>query len=130
MSLLWIAVGGALGALSRYGLSGWTYGAFGSRLPWGTLAVNLVGCFLLGLLTELALRTGWVSAEIRSAVAIGFLGSLTTFSTFAVETWREIERGDWLAALANTLLNTVGGLALVIAGVVAARALLRLRGAA
>jgi CrcB protein len=129
MHLLWIAVGGALGAVARYALSGWTYAGFGSRLPWGTLVVNLVGCFFLGLLTEIALRTGWVSAEVRSALAIGFLGSLTTFSTFAVETWREIERGGWAAALANALLNTVGGLAFVVAGVIAARALLRLRGA-
>lgn len=129
MLILWIAIGGALGALARYGLSGWVYGVAGARLPWGTLAVNLAGCFLIGVLAELTLRSGWVGPQVRAGVGIGFLGSFTTFSTFAVETWREMERGDWLAAGGNLLLNTVGGLALVMLGLLTARALLSLRGA-
>ena len=129
MILLWIALGGALGALARYGLSGVAYTAFGSRLPWGTLVVNLAGCFALGVLAELASRTAAVPADVRAAVGIGFLGSLTTFSTFALETWREVERGDWLAVTGNLLLNVAGGLALVFLGVAAARLLLHWRGA-
>lgn len=129
MVILWIAVGGALGALARYGLSGWVYGIAGSRLPWGTVAVNLAGCFLLGVVAELTLRSGWVGPQMRAGLGIGFLGSFTTFSTFAVETWRELERGDLVAAVGNLLLNVVGGLLLVVLGLLAARALLALRGA-
>lgn len=121
MTWLWIAIGGALGALARYGLSGAVYQVAGSRLPWGTLAANLVGCFLLGVLTELAVATGRLPPDLRAAVGIGFLGSFTTFSTFAFETWREVERGDWLAATGNLLLNLVGGLLLVFLGIAAVR---------
>jgi CrcB protein len=126
--LLWIAVAGAAGALARYGLSGLAHVLFGARLPWGTLAVNLTGCFLLGLLSELAARTGWVSAELRTAVAIGFLGSLTTFSTFGLESFRALQAGDWPGMASNIGLNVGGGILLVFLGVLAARWFLTLRG--
>ena len=128
MILIWIAVAGAAGALARYGLSGLAHALFGARLPWGTLAVNLTGCFALGVLAEIAARTGWVSAEFRTAAAIGFLGSFTTFSTFGFESFRAIEAGDWAGAASNLGLNVGGGVLLVFLGVLSGRWLLSLRG--
>jgi CrcB protein len=129
VTLFWIAVAGAAGALTRYGLSGLVHTIAGTRLPWGTLVVNLLGCFLLGLATEVSGRTGWLSPEARIGVTIGFLGSFTTFSTFGVETFRAIESADWVGALSNVLLNVVGGLLFVLFGILAARWILYLRGA-
>jgi CrcB protein len=121
MLLLGIAVAGALGALARYGLSGAAHRWLGAGFPWGTLFVNLLGCFVLGLLMELVRRTGWVPAEMRAILAIGFLGSLTTFSTFGFETWRALESGEWAVAGLNVVLNLIGGLAFVVAGSMLAR---------
>lgn len=121
MIALGIAVAGAAGALARYGLSGWVHRWAGSGFPWGTLAVNLLGCFLLSLLLELSRQSGWVSPEVRTILAIGFLGAFTTFSTFGLETYRAFEAGDWLAACLNVLYNVVGGLALVVLGASLAR---------
>ena len=126
--LIWIAVAGAAGALARYGLSGLAHVIFGARLPWGTLVVNLTGCFALGVLSEITARTGWVSAEFRTATAIGFLGSFTTFSTFGFESFRAIEAGDWAGAASNLGLNVAGGLLLVFLGILAGRWLITLRG--
>lgn len=122
-----IAVGGAIGALARYGMSGAIYAAMGARLPWGTLFVNLLGCFLLGALMEISRLSAWVSPDTRLAIGIGFLGSFTTFSTFGVETFRAIEAGSWSAAVWNVLLNVVGGLFFVILGVGLARGVIHLR---
>jgi len=65
MIFLWIALAGAAGALTRYGFSGLVHTMSGSRLPWGTLVVNLLACFLLGLLAEVSGRSGWLSPEAR-----------------------------------------------------------------
>jgi CrcB protein len=129
VTLFWIAVAGAAGALARYGLSGLVHTITGTRLPWGTLLVNLLGCFLLGLITETSGRSGWLSPEARIGMTIGFLGSFTTFSTFGVETFRAIESADWVGAVSSVLLTLVGGLAFVLIGVLTARWFLHLRGA-
>jgi CrcB protein len=121
MILLGIALAGAAGALARYGLSGLMHRLFGAGFPWGTLAVNLIGCCLLGFLLELSRQSGWVSPEFRTIAGIGFLGAFTTFSTFGVETYRALESGDWLLASLNVLANLAGGLLLVATGSVLAR---------
>lgn len=123
MTLLGIALAGAAGTLARYGLSGLMHRLLGSAFPWGTLSVNLIGCFLIGFLVELSRQTGWVSPDFRTIAGIGFLGGFTTFSTFGVETYRSFESGDWLAATLNVLANVAGGLLLVVAGSALARAL-------
>jgi CrcB protein len=127
--MAWLAIGvaGALGALARYGLSGWVHRFAGPGFPAGTLVVNLAGCFVVGLLTELTRHVGWVSPEVRVWLGIGFLGAFTTFSTFGVETFRAAEAGDWHVAAWNIILNVAGGLALVLAGVVLARWLVQMR---
>ncbi|MCK9172842.1 fluoride efflux transporter CrcB [Desulfuromonas thiophila] len=102
-----VALGGGCGCLCRYWLSGWVYAWLGRGLPYGTLAVNLLGSFLLGLLMELALRTTLIGEIGRLALCIGFMGGFTTFSTFSFETWRLLEAGQWLGAGLNVVLNVV-----------------------
>jgi CrcB protein len=121
MTLLGIALAGAAGTLARYGLAGLVHRFLGAGFPWGTLSVNLIGCFLLGFLLELSRQSGWVPPDFRTIVGIGFLGAFTTFSTFGVETFRAFESGDWLVAALNVLANVAGGLLFVVAGTSLAR---------
>ena len=111
--LLAVAAAGALGALARYGLSGLVHRWAGPSFPWGTLVVNLLGCFLLGLLATLSVERWTLSATSRAAVLIGFLGAFTTFSTFSWETLQLLLEG----AVARALLNAAGS---VLLGLVAA----------
>jgi CrcB protein len=123
MTLAALAMAGALGALARYGVSEAALRWLPAGFPYGTLLVNLAGCFLLGALTELTLGKGLLAPEWRTVVGTGFLGAFTTFSTFGVETFRAIEVGEWAVAAANVGVNVVAGLALVGVGFWAARAL-------
>lgn len=123
MVWLGIALGGGLGAVARYGVGLLAHRWFGPGFPWGTLVVNLAGCFLLGLLMEWEVRSPHVSPETRLILGTGFLGALTTFSTFGVDTFRALEAGSTGAALSNIALNVIPGLLLVYAGVVCARQL-------
>jgi len=81
--LLIVAAAGAAGAVGRYALSGWVYELVGDRLPWGTLVVNVVGCFALGYVMHVSLATTAISPAWRLAIGTGFLGAFTTFSTFS-----------------------------------------------
>lgn len=121
--LLAIAGGGAAGAVARYWVSGRVYQWLGTGFPWGTLAVNVAGSFLIGLLAILLIERMPYSAEWRSLLIIGFLGAFTTFSTFSLETLALIEQADYAKALANALLSVVACLAATWLGVVAGRAL-------
>lgn len=114
---LFIAVMGAAGALARWGLSGQAYRWFGTGFPYGTLLVNVLGSLLLGLLMHVGLATDLVPRALRTALAVGFLGAFTTYSTFAYETLRHIEDGAWGLAAANVAANLVLGLVGVAAGV-------------
>jgi len=116
-----IAVSGALGAVARYGASGLAYRWFGERLAWGTLLVNVAGCYLLGLLMELSVGSEVVSRDARLALGVGFLGAFTTFSTFGYETLRYVEEGAWGAAVLNVASNLLLGLLAAWLGVVTAR---------
>ena len=82
MRILFIAIAGALGALSRYGISSFVSDQLGEKFALGTLAVNVIGCFLIGFVMHIALSTDIISEEMRMAITVGFLGALTTFSTF------------------------------------------------
>jgi fluoride exporter len=81
-----VMVGGALGAASRYGIGLWTAKTWGTAFPWGTLMVNLVGCFFIGLIFALAERVRILTPDVRLFIITGYLGALTTFSSFAFET--------------------------------------------
>lgn len=118
-----IAVAGAAGALARYGLDGLITRRAPSAFPWGTLAINVTGCLLLGFLFTLMTDQLTTAPWLRSAVTIGFLGAYTTFSTWSFETYRLIEDGALGLAAANALGSLVVGLLAVYVGVIGARAL-------
>lgn len=119
--VLFIALFGALGCVARYYLSGWVYDVAGRSLPYGTLAVNVLGAFLIGLIMESSLRSALLSQELRLGVTIGLLGGLTTFSTFSYETFRLLESGQLLQALLNVSFSVVACLTFTFAGIVVAR---------
>ena len=118
-----IALFGALGCLTRYFMSGWVYDLLGRNFPYGTFAVNIVGAFIIGLIMEFGMRSTLISANLRIGFTVGFLGGLTTFSTFSYETFRLLEDGEFLIAGANVLLSVVVCLAFTWLGIMAARQL-------
>ena len=120
--LLLIAFFGALGCLTRYLLSGWVYRALGGAFPTGTLAVNVVGAFCIGLIMEFSIRSTLISPSLRIGLTIGFLGGLTTFSTFSYETFRLLEEGDLFRAAGNVFLS-VCSVVFTWIGIITAKAL-------
>lgn len=102
-----IAAGGAVGALLRFWVSSGVYALLGRGFPYGTLAVNVIGSLLMGLLYVFFLERMTVSAELRGAVLIGLLGSFTTFSTFSIETLNLIEQAEYMKAGLNALLSVL-----------------------
>jgi len=121
--MVFIACFGALGCLSRYYLSGWAYDLLGRRFPFGTLVVNLLGAFLIGLIMEFGLRSTALPVNLRLGLTIGFLGGLTTFSTFSYETLRLLEDGELMTATFNVLVSVVTGLTFTWLGIQVARSL-------
>ena len=119
--LLLIAFFGAFGAASRYGVGLLSQRWLGGGFAFGTLAVNLVGCFLLGFVMHVVVQRVSLGAVLRAAIGVGFLGAFTTFSTFGLETFEYVQHGRWLLAVANVAANVVLGLLLVWAGVSLAR---------
>lgn len=122
MKLLWIGLGGAFGSVSRYLVGGWLQPASG-RFPCGTAAVNLIGCLLIGLLSEWLGQRALLPAAWRLPLLVGFLGAFTTFSTFSYENLQLLNGGQLPQALLNLLLQPAFGLAGVWLGVLAARAI-------
>lgn len=114
----WLVVmlGGSLGAASRYGIGLLTARLWGSGFPYGTLVVNLVGCFIIGLLFALADRSRLLSPDVRLLLITGYLGALTTFSSFSVETINAARAGLLMQAVINVLINNIGGLTLTYLG--------------
>lgn len=105
--ILYIAVGGAVGAVLRYLASTGVYGLLGRDFPYGTLAVNVLGSFVIGFLTVLLIERWNLGPEWRAGLLVGVLGAFTTFSTFSVETFFLIEQGDTIKALLNVVLSVV-----------------------
>ena len=121
--ILAIACGGAVGAITRHLAAVGARRLFGEEFPWGTLLVNLFGCFLLGAIAEYVIARREMSPLFFRAVTIGFLGALTTFSTFGHDTFRQLEDGRHSLAFLNIAANMVLGLSAVWLGVLAGRAL-------
>jgi CrcB protein len=120
---LLLFVGGGLGASLRFALAAWVDQRVPVPFPWGTFAVNAVGCFAIGLLATYADEHDVLSAAARLFLVAGLLGGFTTFSTFGLETWQLIEdRAVWTAA-AYALGSLATGLVAVILGVLIAREL-------
>jgi CrcB protein len=118
---LLVALGGMLGAVARYGLGGWISNATEGGFPYGTLAVNLIGSFVLGFFLTLAIdRFSW-SPELRIFFTVGVLGAFTTFSTFSYETVELLREGVYAVAAINMGASLFGCLAATFAGIALAR---------
>ena len=116
-----LAFAGALGTLSRFGISTLSARLFGTAFPWGTLAVNLAGCFLFGWFWTLAAERRLIGDEARIIILTGFLGGLTTFSSFAFESTDLLRKNQWGLAALNVLLENGLGIAAVFAGLTLGR---------
>jgi fluoride exporter len=122
MKIFLVMLGGGIGALARYGVSLLAAQLFGTRFPWGTLIVNLSGCFLIGLSFAWADRgLSIMNPSIRLFFMTGFLGGLTTFSTYGLETVNSMRAGTYLVTAANFLSNNIIGGALVFLGMLVGR---------
>ncbi len=123
MQWIAIAVGGAIGAVLRYLVSGVAYNQFGAAFPIGTLLVNLIGCLLIGFLAQL-FEEIIVPPNMRLFVLTGTLGAFTTFSTYGLETVKLWQDGELRLALLNVAANNVVGILFVVLGFILARTLL------
>lgn len=119
--LLLIALAGSIGTLARYGLSGFVQSLCGKVFPWGTVAVNLLGCLLFGLIWS-ALEERWpTSGETRMIILVGFMGAFTTFSTFVFEAEELLRDAEWLPALGYFAIHNIGGLVALLVGLTLGR---------
>jgi CrcB protein len=121
VQFFFVAIAGALGALSRWGISIWAARLTGAGFPFGTLTVNIIGCFVLGFLMHLSLVTDIIGNNIRVGLTVGFLGALTTFSTFSYETIKMLEEQMWMNAGLNIGGNLIIGLLATSVGLITAR---------
>ena len=120
-SIFLIAIAGAAGAVSRYGVGMWAQRSLGTHFAFGTLTVNIIGCLLLGLVLELESQTQWVGNSMLLFLAVGYLGAFTTFSTFGFETLKFMQAGDYHLAMLNVAANLGLGLLAVWLGWILAR---------
>jgi len=119
--LLWMALAGGLGTLSRYGLAGFVQRMVGSGFPWGTLLVNVGGCFVFGILWAMLEMRLTITGELRTIVLVGFMGAFTTFSTFIFETSALLQDSEWILAIINLVTQNVGGVLFLLLGMAAGR---------
>jgi fluoride exporter len=120
---IWICLAGAAGTGTRYLIALWAAQRFGSAFPFGTLIVNLVGCFAIAAVMHAAVTLSW-SPTLRSAITIGFIGGLTTYSSFNYETTRLMEEGATGAAVFNATATILGALTAGWLGLLCARQLI------
>jgi len=116
LTILYIALGGVAGTLSRYGLEGWMQGRSASGFPLGTLTVNLAGSLLLGFILRLATGATLITPDVRAGLAIGFCGAFTTMSTFSYESVALLNDGDYLRAALYMGATIVGCIVAVLLG--------------
>jgi CrcB protein len=117
-----VFLGGGLGALLRYELGGFVQARAGAAFPWGTFAVNALGCFAIGVLATWIDERGGGSPAVRTLLIAGLLGGFTTFSAFGLETWRLLEEGRALGAALNAGASVLVCVAAVAAGAAIVRA--------
>jgi CrcB protein len=109
------------GTLARYALQGLVQRLFNASFPWGTVAVNLLGCFAFGVVWSLAEERLLISGQTRTILLVGFMGAFTTFSTFAFETSELLRDSQWLLASAYWLGQALFGVLLLFAGIAVGR---------
>ncbi|WP_437931042.1 fluoride efflux transporter CrcB [Sorangium sp. So ce291] len=119
----WIGLGGAAGTLARYGLSTWCQQRFGAAFPYGTLAVNVIGSFLLGVILQVAATTELLSPTLRLGLSTGVMGGFTTYSSFNYETIKLVEDRAWTLGALNVLVTVAGCLIAGVLGMAVARRL-------
>ena len=120
--LLWVFIAGGAGSVTRYLVGLWAFERIGAAFPYGTLIVNLAGCFALGAVVQLASATSW-TPELRAALTVGFLGGFTTYSSFNHETLALAMSGAVGEAVLNVVVTIAGGLVAGSLGMIAARQL-------
>jgi CrcB protein len=121
--ILWLGLAGALGTITRYLVGLWAGRALGTAFPYGTLIVNLAGCFLIAGVTHVALSTTLISPTMRLTLTTGFMGGLTTYSSFNLETTQLLQKGNWATASMNFGATLVGCFAAGLLGLAVARRL-------
>jgi CrcB protein len=111
LAYLWVAIGGALGSVSRYWLSGFVAARFGETFPWGTLVINVTGSFVIGIFAALAIPEGRMDSQSRlfatQFLMIGVCGGYTTFSSFSLQTLNLLREREWLYAGGNVILSVI-----------------------
>ena len=117
IKILFIGIGGFIGAVMRYWISGITYDKFGISFPYGTFAVNIIGAFILGLLITLSETRFILHPNLKIALTVGILGAFTTFSTFCYETVALMQTGDFYKAFLNIFLSLLVGIIAVLLGI-------------
>ncbi len=123
LKIVAVAVGGSIGATTRYLVSTWAAGRFGTAFPYGTLIVNIVGCFIIGAFMTAATERFIVNPYCRLIITVGFVGGLTTFSSFSYETFKLIEDGSITMVMYNLLGNFILGFLATWLGIAAVRLL-------
>lgn len=123
VKLLWLGVAGGLGTLARYGLGGLVQRVGGGGFPWGTLSVNVLGCFAAGLLWMLFENRISPGGQMRLIVLVGFMGGFTTFSSFMLETGLLMRDAEWFRAVGNVTLNNIVGMVGLFVGMAVGRLL-------
>jgi CrcB protein len=124
LTILYIALGGVAGTLSRYGLEGWIQTRTATGFPLGTLTVNLAGSLLLGFILRLATGTAVISPDVRAGLTIGFCGAFTTMSTFSYESVSLLNDGDYVRAAVYMSGTILGCVVAVVLGTALANKLL------
>jgi CrcB protein len=122
--ILLIGFAGALGTITRYLIGLWAGRTLGAEFPYGTLIVNILGCFLIAAITHIALSTTLISPTLRLVLTTGFMGGLTTYSSFNLETTRFLQERAWGGGLANFGITVVGCFVAGLMGIAAARRLI------
>ncbi len=115
-ALLWVGLGGFLGANARYLLGGWVAARWGVLFPWGTFVINVTGSFILGFFLAFAQERPWVAPGARLLFAVGFVGAYTTFSTYTYESLRLLQDGQLALAAFNIVGSVITGMLAVFAG--------------
>lgn len=119
--LFWICFGGALGTGARYLVSLWALKRFGATFPYGTLAVNLLGSLLIGVIMHVSTSSEWMSSTLRLTLTVGVIGGFTTYSAFSYETMRLLQEEAWVSAGLNVTLTVTACLAVSFLGFAAGR---------
>ncbi|MBN2282037.1 MAG: fluoride efflux transporter CrcB [Candidatus Marinimicrobia bacterium] len=123
MKILYVAIGGSIGAILRYLVSGMAFKIFEKMFPWGTLSVNLIGAAIIGFLYTV-FEYYEVDSNLRAFLFVGILGAFTTFSSFCLESVNLIRDGEYKYAALNILVSNISGILLVIAGILLAKVIL------